>query len=60
MPIWDYQCPICGTIKEDQAEAPLCEHCDQEGQPVVMVKRPAAPNFTIRGYSAKSGYSRKD
>lgn len=62
MPIWDYRCPICGRVKEDQQRPPLCDHCDHpdSGQPALMEKLPAAASFIIKGYSAKSGYSRKD
>lgn len=61
MPRHDYKCPTCGMVKEVATHGlpeylffVQCGECP--GQPD-MVRLPAAPSFTIRGFSAKNGYS---
>jgi len=65
MPRYDYRCGECGHVQE-QTFASLemanlydfdltCHRCGEEA----MTRLPASPNFAIKGYSAKNGYSRK-
>jgi putative FmdB family regulatory protein len=65
MPCFDYKCPVCKAVVEvfksnfDDATKPAyCPYCGRgaDGE-VVMERQPAAPAFTISGYSAKNGYS---
>lgn len=66
MPRHDYKCPECGRVAEfDKPEYAYC-YCICIGVPGVdlamcqkMERLPAAPNFTVKGYSAKNGYSTK-
>ena len=64
MPRFDYKCesPECGYVSHNLYvptsgvdTVPACPSCGFD-----MEKLPSAPNFVIRGFSAKSGYSRKD
>lgn len=64
MPRFDYQCdrPACDHLDpnvyvpvSDVSMLRACPICGSD-----MRKLPSAPNFVIRGYNAKSGYSRKD
>ncbi len=55
MPRYDFKCNECGKVVE--MTVPLgweTVRCLCGG---VLHKQPAAPNFTITGYSAKNGYS---
>lgn len=62
MPLFDFKCPECGTIKElhfesfDQAKRchMWCTVC-MAHEP--MERQPSAASFEIKGYSAKNGYS---
>lgn len=60
MPRFDFKCPACGTVSAnvyrstaDARVPPICVNCD-----AVMEKLPSAPSFTIKGFSAKNGYSK--
>jgi predicted nucleic acid-binding Zn ribbon protein len=62
MPTFDYQCPNCGHTQEcsiplDELgfRAIYCGMCSVRPQ---MDRLPAAPNFTIKGFNAKNGYSK--
>lgn len=63
MPRHDYRCPVCQRVQEvyDPMGLPdylidlRCGTCP--GSPS-LEKLPSAPNFTIKGYSAKNGYSK--
>ncbi len=45
------------TLKEAERPA-YCPNCMRvDNQFVLMERQPAAPAFTIQGYSAKNGYS---
>lgn len=63
MPRFDFQCPECGRIRELSIPSGLPDyllqvHCGTcPGKPD-LIKLPAAPNFTIKGYSAQNGYSK--
>lgn len=60
MPAYDFKCPTCGTLREhvfaSLAErdhtAVICRDCCMP-----MVRQPAAPSFSIHGFTAKNGYS---
>lgn len=59
MPRYDFQCRVCDTIVCD-VFIPLGEltfratlHCKTQ-----MIRLPAAPNFTIKGFNAANGYSK--
>lgn len=62
MPRHDYQCPDCSlTIErpEDPTDPTVwCPYCAAGKILVRMEKLPSAPNFTIKGYSEKNGYSK--
>ena len=64
MPSWDYVCDHCGYNQvehfssaewRDMQESELkCECCGERR----LMRKPAAPNFQVNGYSAKNGYSK--
>lgn len=59
MPLYDYQCPVCGTIVEllvmpgRRQPNPCCKTCSRF-MPRIMAA-PAKP--IIKGFSADNGYS---
>lgn len=67
MPRYDYRCDNCGTVREvtvsnwKDATDPLAgfmkSTCDCGG---ILEKMPAAPNFSISGYSARNSYGVKN
>jgi predicted nucleic acid-binding Zn ribbon protein len=61
MPRFDFKCPTCRSIVRDvwisTPPSPgqlhrTCSHCGTE-----LEKLPSAPNFVVKGYNAKNGYS---
>lgn len=62
MPLRDYQCHRCGRVQEilerhtsddpHTRDWPTC--CG-----LLMYMLPAAPSFTVTGYSAKNGYAKE-
>lgn len=65
MPRFDFHCPMCdhtftdiyvslSRIHRNDYSDIVCDFCGGE-----VVKLPAAPNFTIKGYAAKNGYTTK-
>lgn len=60
MPVFEYICERCGkskeiiTIKSDTSKV-ICYNCDTEMKRVMSVA-----NFTVKGYSEKNGYSKKE
>lgn len=58
MPRFDYECPQCGEITEvtiplgDTSHVVWCMECER-----IMTKLPPNTSFTVRGFSAKNGYS---
>lgn len=63
MPAFDYLCE-CGERltkvflnwkERDAAEPIYCPDCQDR----VMVRQPTSANFTIGGFSARNGYSKK-
>lgn len=69
MPLFDYQCPFCGHVREvlvKRADEPVyCYLCDESKLngpevKVAMAKLPAAPGFRMKGFSAVNGYNSTD
>lgn len=66
MPTYDYRCPLCGHSFEQlvhrTTEAVFCPHCDREGNHIITMRlfSLGAPAFRVKGYNAKTGYSKKD
>ena len=65
MPRFDYRCPKCGNVVEMNAPLwegaemiPVCVMPGCTPEYPAMEKLPAAPNFTIKGFSEKNGYSK--
>ena len=62
MPRYSYDCPECG--KQATLQVPVarrdkvaCHECSVwRKEDVLMRRQPDAPNFTIKGFSAKNGY----
>jgi putative FmdB family regulatory protein len=56
---FDYRCPACGVTYEDIASTQGTQvHCIQCGK--MCERLPAAPNFAVKGYNARNGYTRKE
>ncbi len=65
MPKFDFKCPQCETLRPDVwvtnwtsatgRQMPINCQCGAE-----MEKQPAAPNFTVKGYSARNNYGVKN
>lgn len=64
MPRFDYQCENPDCQRTEQNVHVSTSDVAVERQCLVclypMVKLPSAPNFAVKGYNARSGYSRKD
>lgn len=65
MGTWSYRCPDCGKIEDRSHYTWEGAHpiewctCDPEHQSRTgMERQPSAPNFTVKGYNAKNGYSK--
>jgi predicted nucleic acid-binding Zn ribbon protein len=59
MPLFDFKCPSCGTVREvliisEEIPLPVCVH---DGVKWMMLRQPSAPAFHIKGYSAANGYT---
>jgi len=63
MPRFDYYCPACDTTYPDlwvsTADVTKDRFCPNEDCGLVLDRLPAAPAFSVRGYNAKNGYSKK-
>jgi hypothetical protein len=65
MPLFDYECPSCGEVKEflitPESPAPLCIHLhnNRRSREIFKMDRlPSAPATpVIKGFSAKNGYA---
>lgn len=59
MPIYEYVCRKCGeqfdAVQPNPAPCPPCPQCGEEEN---IDRKMGAPNFVVRGYSAKNGYSK--
>lgn len=61
MPLYDYRCPKCDSVKADVLERwdakPQTCFCGRSSRFVTMVRQPSAPAaVSVIGYSAKNGY----
>ena len=63
MPMYDFKCRACGFEAKDvlltkrsqhPPYSPKCPQCHKIGS---LDRQPAAANFSVRGFSAKNGYS---
>lgn len=65
MPVWAYTCSKCGQMVTmsfsssgvrdlQEATGLMCSRIPCAG---TLQRQPAAPNFAMRGFSAKNGYS---
>ena len=66
MPLFDFRCRACGYEAKDvllnkrsqhPPNSPTCPACRRIGS---MDRQIASANFSIKGYSAKNGYSGGD
>ena len=59
MPLYDYKCPQCGKVREVliHANSPVKLLCDHGEHHVPMERQPSAPNFTVKGFNSKTGYT---
>lgn len=61
MPRWDYQCPTCHTIAQEEAptwfdaeaKEVLCPTCPVGTR---MKRLPSSGSFVVSGYNEKNGY----
>jgi putative FmdB family regulatory protein len=64
MPIYEYQCSICGFVFEEISKFdPVkiyrrCPRCKEKGKDVLAFKIFSPVNFNIKGFSAKNGYTK--
>jgi putative FmdB family regulatory protein len=63
MPVYEYECLACNARADesqsiDQPHVVFCKRCEAKGETNAMLKVPSAPNFAVKGYSAKNGYSK--
>lgn len=60
MPRWDFTCEDCNVTSElvfpsvEDTQDARCPKCGGK-----VARQPAAGSFTIQGYSARNGYSRR-
>ena len=56
MPRFDFRCRECKNVFEEKTvhSLSMCPKCG-----ALADKQPAAPAFSIKGYSAKNGYSKE-
>jgi putative FmdB family regulatory protein len=60
MPLYEFKCDACNHQMEIRLTSwrlptTYCPKCG-----AVMTRVPSAPNFTVKGYSAKTGYTTKE
>jgi putative FmdB family regulatory protein len=59
MPLWDFYCELCDLKVElsfrtlEDADHATCPKCGS-----LLSRKPAAPNFSVKGYNADNGYSK--
>lgn len=68
MPTYEYICPLCGrrgprAVSVAQRDQQLCMGVPASETYLgvcrgTLERLPAAPNFTIKGFNAKNGYSK--
>lgn len=63
MPIYEYNCSVCGAIVEkiykieDKPEVVGCDNCKEEGRDYFMFPIMSSGSFVINGYNELNGYS---
>ena len=51
MPIYDYECPRCGMVHENQLEPPeCCDNCDYEQLDRLFPMNPPSVRLTGTGF----------
>ena len=60
MPLFDYRCPECGTVREVlviKHDASVTCHVVHDGRLVTMEQMPSTPSFVVNGFNAANNYS---
>lgn len=60
MPLFDFRCPECGSVREViliKHDVPVTCHMHGEGRLVTMERLPSAPAFKVNGHNAANGYN---
>lgn len=59
MPLFDFKCPECGTVREVlmNANSPALVICNHDTVHFAMTRQPCAPNFKVKGFNAATGYA---
>lgn len=63
MPIYEYQCPVCGHIQEeickstDKPETIGCAYCGEAGSDQQMIPIMSVGSFVVKGFNESNGYS---
>lgn len=64
MPRYSYECPECGKqatlqVPIDKRDLVDCAECTANlDEPIPMKRLVDAPNFAVKGFNAKNGYSK--
>lgn len=65
MPLYEFQCNICGYIFEEICKkfeptkiSSSCPVCKENGKTSIAKKIISKTSFVINGYNAKNGYSK--
>jgi hypothetical protein len=73
MPRFDFKCPLCGNVRHDVWVSLLNLERKDFGKDIspclrmigdglvcggILEKQPCAPNFSVKGFNAKNGYSK--
>lgn len=61
MPTYEYQCPVCGKVREEvvpiQRRDDVGLFCRHDGMLTFMPRKTSAPSFTVKGFNARNGYT---
>ena len=68
MPRYDYECPVCGcrsirNVSWEFADDQVCGAMPPADATYwalcrgTLIRQPAAPNFSVKGFNARNGYS---
>lgn len=67
MPLFDFKCPECGTVREVLMRAdtpdPVCRHPEgihngyREASVWLMEKQPSSGSFVVKGFNSLTGYA---
>ena len=69
MPCYDYECPVCGnrltlTVAHAVADEQMCCSLPPADATYWAIcrgqlrRQPSAPNFSVKGFNARNGYSK--